>query len=95
MATKSETFGMVTIEALASGVPVIGSNAGGTPEILEKGKLGILFEALDANDLAAKLEGIQGNRFAFDSRELRAAAQKYDHQQVCKQVEKALGIPSV
>jgi glycosyltransferase involved in cell wall biosynthesis len=30
-----ETFGTVTIEAMASGVPVIGSNTAGTAEILQ------------------------------------------------------------
>jgi len=37
-----ETFGMVTIEAMASGVAVIGSNTAGTAEILENKKY--LFE---------------------------------------------------
>lgn len=55
MASKRETFGMSTIEALAAGVPVLGSDAGGTPEILEEGKSGILFKTLDEQDLAQKL----------------------------------------
>src|SRR5690606_14271295 len=38
MASLAETFGMVTVEAMASGVPVIGANAGGTAEILEHGQ---------------------------------------------------------
>jgi len=44
MATQAETFGAVTIEAMASRTPVLGTNSGGTPEILEQGKLGYLFE---------------------------------------------------
>jgi glycosyltransferase involved in cell wall biosynthesis len=43
MASLKETYGMVTLEAMATGVPVIGTNTGGTPEILEHGELGYLF----------------------------------------------------
>lgn len=48
-----ETFGTVTIEAMASGVPVIGSNTAGTAEILENGTF--LFQAKNPEDLSAKL----------------------------------------
>jgi D-inositol-3-phosphate glycosyltransferase len=44
-----ETFGTVTIEAMASGVPVIGSNTGGTAEILENEQF--LFHANDPSSL--------------------------------------------
>ena len=40
MCSVSETIGMVTIEALARKVPVVGTNAGGTPELLGHGKHG-------------------------------------------------------
>ena len=44
-----ETFGTVTIEAMASGVPVIGSNTAGTAEILENEQF--LFHANDPSSL--------------------------------------------
>ncbi len=43
MASAGETFGMVTIEAMMSGLPVMGTNTSGTPEILGQGKYGVLF----------------------------------------------------
>lgn len=43
LASHSETYGMVTIEAMLSGVPVVATNSGGTPEILYNGKLGHLY----------------------------------------------------
>ncbi len=55
MASEKETFGMVTIEAMANGIPVIGSNKGGTPELLDFGAAGILFEQGDHTDLAKKI----------------------------------------
>lgn len=90
MATKAETFGMVTIEALACGTPVLGSNAGGTPEILSKEKGGLLFTSLDSKDLALKLDDISSNRKEVKSSELHQLAQQYDHNEVCKQVEQIL-----
>jgi len=46
-----ETFGTVTIEAMASGVPVIGSNTVGTAEILENEQF--LFQANDPSSLGS------------------------------------------
>ena len=43
MASRYEGFGRVTAEAMFNGCLVIGRNTGGTKEILEKEKLGLLF----------------------------------------------------
>ncbi len=60
MPSQCETFGRCIIEAMASGVPVVASAAGGVPDIIDHGKNGILFEALNAEDLAQKtLELVQ------------------------------------
>ena len=47
--SKNEDFGMVPVEALGLGVPVIGYNSGGTKESVINGKNGILF-----NDFSEK-----------------------------------------
>ena len=47
MSSVGETYGMVTLEALLSKVPVIGTNSGGTPELLGQGKFGELYEVDD------------------------------------------------
>lgn len=43
----SEPFGLVAIEALACGTPVIGWKSGGVPEIVEHGKNGFLVDSVD------------------------------------------------
>lgn len=50
-----EGFGMVTVEALAAGIPYVNSDIPATREITEGGKGGLLFRVLDSNDLAEKL----------------------------------------
>jgi len=87
MATKAESIGMVTMESLACGTPVLGSNAGGTPEVLQHGKGGVLFETLNAQDLALKIDEICEQKHPFNSKSLRAMAQQYDHNSVCASVE--------
>lgn len=55
MASKNEAFGRVTIEALKSGRPVVGSRSGGTVELVSDEVNGLLFERDDADDLACVL----------------------------------------
>jgi glycosyltransferase involved in cell wall biosynthesis len=92
MASKAETFGMVAIESMAFGIPVIASNAGGSPEILDFGKFGLLFESLNAESLANQMNHFSTYPNQFTKEALRAEAQKYDHSSVCEEVEKALSI---
>lgn len=50
-----ESFGRTVIEAYAHGVPVIGSDRGGIPELIEEGSTGLLFDPDRPGDLAAKM----------------------------------------
>lgn len=94
MATKAETVGMVSIESLACGTPVLGSNAGGTPEILiGKGAMGgLLFETQDSQSLADQIDSICTDNLTIPAEILREIAAYYSHDKVCEQVEKALGL---
>jgi len=56
--TIEETFGLVLIEAMSVGVPVIGSNRGGVPEIIEDKETGLLFESCDDQRLFEALNTI-------------------------------------
>lgn len=80
-----ETFGFVVVESMASGTLVLGTNAGGVPEILGQGEYGYLCEPKNADDLAMKLVHILQNP---EERKLKAdkALQRvrsfYDRQKV-------------
>ncbi len=52
-----EQFGRVLIEAMASGVPVIGSDSGAIPDVI--GSAGLIFPEGDANALAMHLHQLQ------------------------------------
>jgi len=78
MATNSETFGMVTLEALAHGVPVIASNSGGSPEILEYGRIGFLFDPMNPASLAEKIESSLDFNLPFTIEDLRKRASGFD-----------------
>lgn len=56
-----ETFGMVVVEAFACGTPVIVSNLGSLPDIVEHGVTGLHFEVGDSDDLADKIQWMIDN----------------------------------
>jgi D-inositol-3-phosphate glycosyltransferase len=58
LASQAETYGMVTIEAMLSGVPIIASNSAGSPEILNNGEYGSLYEVNDLNEFCNKLVSV-------------------------------------
>jgi len=59
MPSHGETFGMVTVEAMAAGVPVIGTDKDGTREILGEGQYGRLFQKDDVEDFCRALSATQ------------------------------------
>jgi len=54
--SSGEGFGLVYLEAMASGKPVIGGAHGGAPEVIEDGKTGYLVQHGDAVQLATAIE---------------------------------------
>lgn len=49
------------LEAMAAGRPLVGSNAGGIPEIIRNGRTGLLFRPGDSRELAAALAELLGD----------------------------------
>ena len=69
-----ENFPRTLVEAFATGLPVIASNAGPLRELVDDGVTGLLFESGDAADLARKMLWAQANpeRMAHLGRQARA-----------------------
>ena len=56
--TDAEAFSLVLIEAMAMGCPVIGTNIGGTPQVIDNGVNGLLVPAKDPTALAKAITDI-------------------------------------
>lgn len=64
-----EPFGLITIEAMLCGTPVLGFRLGSFPEIVDEGVTGFLVEPGDVEGLAARARGLDRfNRAACASR---------------------------
>jgi phosphatidylinositol alpha 1,6-mannosyltransferase len=79
MPSTTETFGNVTLEAMASGVAPVCANAGGARGIIQPGVTGLLAAPGDARDLADKVLSLidnPGKRAELADQALRYARQQ-------------------
>ena len=65
---ENEGFGMVVIESMSGGTPVIGLDSGNLSSIIKNDQNGILCEALNIEEWIAALECAQTNRERFEPR---------------------------
>ena len=65
LSSRYETFGVVVIEAMSCGLPVIATRSGGPESIITEEKLGMLCD-IDEDQLTDALSGITKNRYDSD-----------------------------
>ncbi len=70
-----EDFGMIPVECMATGTPVIAYNAGGARETVINGKTGLFFDQQDSGSLCNAVEEFSSHK--FDPRLLKTHSQKF------------------
>ena len=71
-----EDLGIVPLEAMAAGTPVIAFQGGGAPEFVINGRTGVLFNAQTVESLVSAVRKFEG--LHFDSRIVRSKACEFD-----------------
>jgi len=71
--SRYETFGVVLIEALASGLPLIATKCGGPEDIVNCGN-GVLVEIDNVELLAEAMRALKRNKHKYDANRLREEA---------------------
>jgi N-acetyl-alpha-D-glucosaminyl L-malate synthase BshA len=72
--SASESFGLSALEALASGVPVVGSQAGGLPEVVKQNETGVLCPVGDVDAMSEAAIGILRDESRWRSMSMAGAS---------------------
>jgi N-acetyl-alpha-D-glucosaminyl L-malate synthase BshA len=72
--SNRESFGLSALEALATGVPVVGSRAGGLPEVVREGETGALCEVGDVEGMAREAVAMLSDDARWSAMSTLAAA---------------------
>lgn len=89
--SEKESFGLVLLEAMACGVPCIGTNIGGIPEVIDHGQTGYLVEVGDyqsAAEFAIQLVTNEDLYKQFSKRAIAYAQEKFCSDKIIQQYVK-------
>jgi N-acetyl-alpha-D-glucosaminyl L-malate synthase BshA len=88
--SKTESFGLVALEAMACGVPVVAARTGGIPEVISDGESGYLYDFGAINVAASKADELLSNDMLYNKvREnaLNTVKTKFDIAEIITQYE--------
>lgn len=86
---SDEDFGIVAVEALAAGAPVIAYDKSGTRDIVTDGETGVMFTNQTTEDVAAAIERAESYQF-FPSK-LNRTARRFDRGLFLTKIKKVVG----
>ncbi|KIL44180.1 N-acetyl-alpha-D-glucosaminyl L-malate synthase BshA [Jeotgalibacillus soli] len=89
--SEKESFGLVALEAMACGVPCIGTNVGGIPEVIEDEKNGYICEVGDVQTIAKKAYELLTDDELYEkmsSHALWTVQNRFRSSEIVKQYEK-------
>jgi len=86
--SDNEDFGIVPVEAMAHGCPVIGHNSGGTAETIIDGKTGILFDRLTVPSLISAIHQSQKTKISVSA--CRSRARQFSHPVFIRKIKKLI-----
>ena len=96
--SKCEAFGRVTVEAMASGCLVIGSDSGGTGELIDNDNDGLLYEQGNADSLVSVLSKALNNKVTMKTLALNGRnksvgfSARNNAEKIYQQYKRVLGI---
>jgi len=85
-----EDFGLVPLESMACGTPVIAYRSGGALETIEEGKTGEFFSAPNADDMLSVMEKCESK--TYDTQACRTRAQQFSRERFEQEIRGAIDV---
>lgn len=92
LVSTGEAFGLVLAEAMACGVPIVGTRSGSLPEVVDEGKTGLLVPPRNAEELATAIQALSTDATLRHKMSAQALERVKNHFSVQDAVTKTIDI---